>query len=121
MRLSNYPIFTIKEVPRTTELVSHQLMLKAGLIRNVSSGIYSYLPLGYRVLNKVISIVKEEMDKIGAEQVFLPFVQPADLWKKVIDGKIMGKNCFVFRIEKEDGLFFHLLMKSLLLNWLKNW
>lgn len=104
MRLSNYPIFTTKEVPRATELISHQLMLKAGLIRNVSSGIYSYLPLGYRVLNKVISIVKEEMDKIGAEQVFLPFVQPADLWKKSNRWKNYGEELLRFQ-DRKGGWF----------------
>ncbi|MCD6317822.1 proline--tRNA ligase [Candidatus Aerophobetes bacterium] len=104
MRLSRYPIFTTKEIPRTTELISHQLMLKAGLIRNVSSGIYSYLPMGYRVLNKVISIVKEEMNKIGAEQVLLPFIQPADLWKRSNRWKNYGEELLRFQ-DRKGGWF----------------
>jgi len=104
MRLSRYPIFTTKEISRTTELISHQLMLKAGLIRNVSSGIYSYLPMGYRVLNKVISIVKEEMNKIGAEQVLLPFIQPADLWKRSNRWKNYGEELLRFQ-DRKGGWF----------------
>ncbi len=82
MRLSRYFICTCREVPREAESVSHQMMLKAGLIKKFSAGIYSYLPLGYRVLDKIIAIIKEEMDRIGAQQLLLPFVQPAELWKK---------------------------------------
>jgi len=79
-------------------------MLKAGLIRNASSGIYSYLPLGYRVLNKVISIIKEEMNKIGAEQVLLPFVQPADLWKRSNRWKDYGEELLRFQ-DRKGGWF----------------
>ena len=82
MRLSHYLFFTSKQVPAEAELISHQLMLRAGLIKQVASGLYSFLPLGYRILDKVVSIVREEMDKAGAQQLLLPFVQPADLWKK---------------------------------------
>ncbi len=104
MRLSRYSIFTTKEVSRTAELTSHQLMLKAGLIRNVSSGIYSYLPLGYRILSKIISIVKEEMDRIGAEQILLPFVQPASLWKRSNRWEDYGEELLRFQ-DRKGGWF----------------
>jgi len=82
MRFSQYLITTSKEVSREAECPSHQLMLRAGLIMKFAAGIYSYLPLGYRVLAKIISIIQEEMDRVGAHELLLPFVQPAGLWKK---------------------------------------
>ncbi|MEA3485896.1 MAG: proline--tRNA ligase, partial [Candidatus Aerophobetes bacterium] len=82
MKLSRYLISTSREVPKEAECLSHQLMLKAGLIRKFAAGIYSYLPLGCRVLTKITSIIREEMDKTGAQEMLLPFVQPAQLWKR---------------------------------------
>jgi len=82
MRLSRCLISTSKEIPKEAECVSHQLMLRAGLIRKFAAGIYSYLPLGQKVLSRITSIIREEMDKTGAQEVLLPFVQPAQLWKK---------------------------------------
>jgi prolyl-tRNA synthetase len=80
MRTSNYFITTLKESPADAEVISHQLMLRAGMIRKLSAGLYTWLPLGFRVLNKVINIVREEMDRSGALEVLMPAVQPADLW-----------------------------------------
>jgi prolyl-tRNA synthetase len=71
---------TLKEDPADAEVVSHRLMLRAGMIRKLTAGIYSYLPLGYRSLRKLEQIVREEMDAAGAQEVFLPMVQPAELW-----------------------------------------
>ena len=82
MRISRYPLSTIKETPADAEVVSHQLMLRAGLIRRLASGMYTWLPLGYRVLRKVENIVREEMDKIGALEVLMPAIQPAELWQE---------------------------------------
>ena len=82
MRLSQCFISTSKQTPRGAESVSHKLMLRAGLVRKVAAGIYSYLPLGYRVVVKISTIIEEEMDRIGAQQVLLPSVQPAFLWKR---------------------------------------
>jgi len=73
---------TGREVPSDAELVSHQLMIRAGMMRKLTSGIYSYLPLGYRVIRKVEQIVREEMNRAGAQEVFLPMVQPAELWQE---------------------------------------
>jgi prolyl-tRNA synthetase len=82
MRLSRYPINTTKETPAEAELISHQLMLRAGLIRRLAAGIYSWLPLGLRTLRKVEEIVREEMNRAGALEVLLPAIQPAELWQE---------------------------------------
>jgi prolyl-tRNA synthetase len=82
MRLSKYPINTVKEVPSEAELISHQLMLRAGLIRRVSAGIYDWLPMGLKTLRKVENIIREEMDRAGALEVLLPVIQPAELWQE---------------------------------------
>jgi len=82
MRLSQYPISTLKEVPSEAEVISHQLMLRAGMIRRVAAGIYVWLPLGLRVLRKVEQIVREEMNRAGALELLMPTVQPAELWKE---------------------------------------
>lgn len=82
MRFSQYLVTTSKEASREAECVSHQLMLRAGLIMKFAAGIYSYLPMGYRVLARITSIIEEEMERIGAQRLLLPFVQPAELWKK---------------------------------------
>lgn len=80
MRTSQYLLSTLKETPADAEVISHQLMLRAGMIRKLASGLYTWLPTGLRVLNKVTKIVREEMDNAGAIEVSMPVVQPADLW-----------------------------------------
>ena len=82
MRSSHYLITTKKECPADAEIISHQLMLRAGMIRKLASGLYSWLPLGLRVLRKVETIVREEMNKSGAMELMMPVVQPADLWQE---------------------------------------
>ncbi|HLY52604.1 MAG TPA: proline--tRNA ligase, partial [Steroidobacteraceae bacterium] len=82
MRLSRYPINTLKETPAEAEVLSHQLMLRAGLIRRLAAGLYSWLPLGLRVLQKVERIVREEMNRAGALELVMPVVQPAELWQE---------------------------------------
>jgi len=82
MRVSNFPLSTLKEVPSDAEIISHQLMLRAGLIRKLASGMYSWLPLGLRTLRKVETIIRDEMDKAGALELLMPSVQPAELWKE---------------------------------------
>ena len=82
MRKSQYLISTVKETPSDAEVISHQLMLRAGMIRKVASGLYSWLPLGLRALRKVERIVREEMDKSGAMEVLMPAIQPAELWEE---------------------------------------
>jgi prolyl-tRNA synthetase len=82
MRLSRYPINTLKETPAEAEIVSHQLMLRAGFIRKLAAGLYTWLPLGLRTLRKVEKIVREEMDRAGALELAMPAVQPAELWQE---------------------------------------
>jgi prolyl-tRNA synthetase len=82
MRWSRYPINTTKETPSEAEVVSHQLMLRAGLIRRLAAGIYTWTPLGLRTLRKVEQIIREEMDRAGALEVLMPAVQPAELWQE---------------------------------------
>ncbi len=82
MRTSNFLIATQKETPADAEVISHQLMLRAGLIRKLASGLYTWLPLGLRVLRKVEAIVREEMDKSGAQELSMPVMQPAELWQE---------------------------------------
>ena len=82
MRTSNFLIATQKETPADAEVISHQLMLRAGLIRKLASGLYTWLPLGLRVLRKVEAIVRDEMDKSGAQEVSMPVMQPAELWQE---------------------------------------
>src|SRR5208282_2447913 len=82
MRLSQYPIATLKEVPSDADVVSHQLMLRTGMIRRLAAGLYTWLPLGLRVLRKVERIVREEMDRAGALELAMPAVQPAELWQE---------------------------------------
>jgi len=82
MRLSQYPINTLKEIPAEAELISHQLMLRAGLIRRLAAGLYSWLPIGLRVLRKVERIVREEMNRAGALEIVMPVIQPAELWQE---------------------------------------
>lgn len=82
MRTSQLLLATLKEAPADAEVISHQLMLRAGMIRKVASGLYSWLPLGMKVLHKVQNIIREEMNKSGAQEVLMPLVQPAELWQK---------------------------------------
>jgi prolyl-tRNA synthetase len=82
MRLSRFPLSTLKETPADAEIVSHQLMLRAGMIRKQAAGVYSWLPLGLRVLRKVEAIIREEMNRAGALELLMPAVQPAELWQE---------------------------------------
>jgi len=82
MRSSRFLIATLKETPADAEVISHQLMLRAGMIRKLASGLYTWLPLGLRVLRKVENIIRSEMDKSGAQEVMMPVVQPAELWEE---------------------------------------
>lgn len=82
MRTTQFPLNTVKETPADAEIASHQLMIRAGLIRKLAAGLYSWLPLGLRVLRKVEKITREEMEKAGALEVLMPALQPAELWQE---------------------------------------
>jgi prolyl-tRNA synthetase len=82
MRLSHYPISTLKEVPADAEVISHQLMLRAGMIRRLAAGLYTWLPMGLRTLQRVERIIREEMNRAGALELCMPTIQPAELWQE---------------------------------------
>jgi len=82
MRFTEFGLTTLKEVPADAEIVSHQLMLRAGLIRRLASGLFTWMPIGLRVLRKVEAIIREEMDRAGALELLMPALQPAELWKE---------------------------------------
>lgn len=82
MKQSQMLIPTLKENPADAEIMSHQLLVRAGYIRQLASGIYSFLPIGRRVLSKVEAIVREEMEKIGAHEMLMPALEPSELWKE---------------------------------------
>ncbi len=82
MRVSRFLLSTVRETPAEAETISHQLMLRAGMIRKLAAGVYSWLPLGLRVLRKVEGVVREEMNRAGAQEVLMPAVQPAELWQE---------------------------------------
>ncbi len=82
MRLSRFLLATLKETPADAEVVSHQLMLRAGMIRRLSAGLYTWLPMGLRVLRKVEAVVREEMNRTGAQEILMPAIQPAELWEE---------------------------------------
>ena len=96
MRYSEMFLPTVREVPSDAEVISHQLMIRAGMIRKLTSGIYSYLPLGYKVIRKLEHIIREEMNKAGAQEVYLPMVQPAELWRESERWVYYGKELLRF-------------------------
>lgn len=92
MRMSSYFLPTLKETPSEAQIVSHRLMLRAGMIRQTSAGIYAWLPLGWKVLQKVSQIVREEQDRAGAQELLMPTIQSADLWKQSGRYEAYGKE-----------------------------
>lgn len=101
MRTSKFLLATVKETPADAETASHQLMLRAGLIRKLASGLYTWLPMGLRVLHKVTQVVREEMDKSGAMEVSMPVVQPAELWHESGRWDNMGPELLRFQDRHE--------------------
>jgi prolyl-tRNA synthetase len=97
MRLSRYFLPLLRDDPKEAEIISHRLMLRAGLVRQSSAGIYSWLPLGFKVLHKIEQIVREEQDRAGALELLMPTIQPADLWKESGRYEAYGKE--MLRIE----------------------
>ncbi len=101
MRWSNYFIPTLKEAPLGTEAISHQLLLRAGLVHMLTSGVYSYLPLGLRVLNRIERIIREEMNAIGALELLLPSLHPLELWRRTGRDKTLAE--VMIRFEDKKG------------------
>jgi prolyl-tRNA synthetase len=103
MRMSKMFLPTLREVPSEAEVISHQLMLRAAMIRRLASGIYSYLPLGLRVIRKVEQIIREEMNAAGAQETLLPMVQPAEIWKESGRWEEYGKELLRFVDRSDHG------------------
>src|SRR5256714_1878357 len=101
MRWSQTLIPTQKETPADAQIISHQLMLRAGLIRQLTAGVYDFLPLGVRALQKAAAIVREEMNRIGAAEVLLPAITPIELWQKSGRNEKYGDN--IFRLKDRHG------------------
>src|SRR5690554_5336077 len=104
MRFSQYLLPTLRETPAEAEVVSHKLMLRAGLIRKAAAGIYTFLPLGYRMVKKIIRIVEEEMDRAGGQEVLMPIVQPAQIWQQTGRWELYGEE--MFRLQDRHGRDF---------------
>ena len=96
MRQSAMLLPTLKEDPADADVISHRLMLRAGLIRQVAAGIYTWLPLGLRVLRKIEAIIREELNRSGAQEVLMPVVQPAELWQETKRWDKMGPELLRF-------------------------
>ena len=101
MRYSEIFLPTIREVPSDAEIISHQLMIRTGMIRKLTSGIYTYLPLGYRVIQKVEKIIREEMNRAGAQEISMPTIQPRELWEESGRWNHYGKELLRFRDRHE--------------------
>src|SRR3989338_6549651 len=106
MKWTNALIPTLKEDPQDAEVISHKLMVRAGLIRKLVSGVYSYLPLGLRVLNKIEAVIRQEMDKKGAQEVLLPAIHPPELWKKTGRCDLLGQVLIKFKDRHSKELAF---------------
>ncbi len=106
MRLSEYFLPTLKENPKEAEIASHRLMLRAGMVRQLTSGIYSWLPLGYRVLRKIEQIVREEMDRIGCIEMLMPTIQPASLWQESGRYDAYGKEMLRIQDRHDNPMLF---------------
>ena len=104
MQLSKYPLITYKETPVDAELTSHQLMLRAGLIKKLASGLFSWMPIGLKVLRKIERIVREEMDRSGGYEVSMPAIQPADLWQET--GRWEAYGDLLLKMEDRQGRSF---------------
>ena len=106
MRLSRYFLPVLKEAPAEAEIVSHKLMLRAGMIQQVAAGIYDWLPLGVRVLKRIEQIVREEMDRAGAIEILMPTIQPADLWRESGRFDAYGKEMLRIKDRHERDMLY---------------
>ncbi|CDM64404.1 proline--tRNA ligase [Pyrinomonas methylaliphatogenes] len=104
MRWSHYFIPTLREDPADAEVVSHKLLLRAGMVRQLAAGIYSYLPLAYRVMQKIMAIIREEMNRIGGQEFLLPALNPREIWEESGRWTAMGDNMFRLRDRKGADL-----------------
>ena len=103
----------LKNNPSEAKIKSHQLMLRVGMIKQSSTGIYSWLPLGLKVMKKIEKIVRDEQDKIGAQEILMPTIQSSEIWKEMDVTRITVKKCLELKIVKIERCFMDQQMKSL--------
>lgn len=120
MLWSRYFIPTIKEVPVGTEAVSHQLLLRAGLVHMLTSGVYSYLPLGWRALKKIENIIREEMDKAGAHELLMPAIHPMELWQQTGRDKTLEEVMIRFHNKKGQSMCLGPTHEEIITNLVKS-
>ena len=104
MRTTQLYAPTLRQTPAEAEVVSHQLMLRAGMIRKAAGGVYTYLPLAWRVLRKIEHIIREEMDAADSQELAMPIMQPAELWQQTGRWDIFGEE--MFRLQDRHGRQF---------------
>ena len=120
MRLSQYFLPTLKENPTEAQIVSHRLMLRAGLVRQTSAGIYAWLPMGYRVLRKIEQIVREGQDEAGAQEVLMPTIQPAELWQQSGRYEAYGKEMLRIKDRHDRDMLFGPTNEEMITDIFKN-
>ena len=120
MRLSAFFMPTLKENPTEAQIVSHRLMLRAGMVRQASAGIYSWLPLGFRVLKKIEQIVREEQDRAGCQEVLMPTIQSADLWRQSGRYDDYGKEMLRIKDRHERDMLYGPTNEELITDIFKN-
>ena len=101
MRISQLISKTQREIPTEAETISHQLMLRTGMIHQVAAGVYAYLPLAWRSIRKIENIIRDEMDKAGGQELLMPDLQPLEIWQATGRAQAFGKNLFTFPDRKE--------------------
>lgn len=120
MRLSRFHLATVKEVPADAEIVSHQLMLRTGMIRKLAAGLYTWSPLGLRVLRKVEAIVREEMDRAGAIEMLMPTIQPRELWEESGRWAKFGPQLLKIKDRKEQGFCYAPTAEEVVTDYARN-
>ena len=120
MRLSQFHLATVKEVPADAEIASHRLMLRAGMIRKLASGLYTWSPLGLRVLRKVENVVREEMDRAGALEVAMPTIQPKELWEESGRWQKFGPQLLKIKDRKEQEFCFAPTAEEVITDYARN-
>ena len=117
MRTSHFPLNTVKETPADAELVSHKLMLRAGMLKKLGAGLYTWTPLGLKVLRKVEAVVRDEMDKAGALEMLMPTVQPKELWEETGRWQKFGGQLLKIRDRKEQEYCFGPTAEEVVTDW----
>ncbi|MDQ2701783.1 MAG: proline--tRNA ligase [Pseudomonadota bacterium] len=120
MRLSQFHLRTVKETPADAEIASHQLMLKAGMLRKLAAGLYTWSPLGLRVLRKVEKVVREEMDRAGAIELLMPTIQPQELWEETGRWEKFGGQLLKIRDRKEAGYCYAPTAEEVITDFARN-